>query len=274
MRLLQRFKLSWLVAIPFAFPFDAAIQAEEVACSYDGASHTVIIQAPPTEIEFADYRLEVVDERIEFDRAPCGEATVTNTDTILFSGLPPGGIASEYIAVHLPFAPGFSPEPEGVAEIEIVLDFPAGFGYVDVVGTDGPDSITLGTLGYNVNGDDDLDIQISGVTEYDIEGMAGPDRISTAGGRGTGAPVSVQHYLSLRVYGFEGRDRLIGGPQRSLLSGGRGRDVVRAGAGNDFLDPADWYGRDKLAGGGGHDRCFGTRADSMSGCERVFPPPF
>jgi Ca2+-binding RTX toxin-like protein len=270
----QRKHWSWVLVTLLVFPLvSSGASAQEGSCTYDATSHTVTIQPQPPDIEFVIYTLKVVDSRIYFEGGPCGDANVTNTDTIDFSGLPPDAAVDEYLDLHLPFAPGFSPESTGLPEIEIILDFPGGFAGFDVYGTSRADSVVVGVLGYNVNGDNDVDVQVSGATYGDVEGRAGRDFISTAGGRGTGEPLSPQS-IRLSLYGEEGRDRLVDGPyRRRVLSGGPGDDVIRAGAGNDVLDIIDWYGRDKLLGGSGRDSCFAVgRKDKTRSCERLRRP--
>jgi Ca2+-binding RTX toxin-like protein len=263
---------SWLTAL-LTFPFlgiSASVDTQEGPCSYDPNSHSVNIQAPPTESDLVSYVLRAVDGQIFFQGAPCGDANVTNTDSIHFSGLPEEApVIEEYVHLHLPFAPGFSPEPVGLPEIEILLQFPSG-AELNVYGTNAPDSVVRGDLGYNFNGDDDVDVSENGTFGGSALGGTGADFISSAGGRGTGAPAPTEG-----LYGGRGADRLVDGPYTlTFLDGGRGIDVLRGGAGNDILDSTGAEGRDKLYGGTGRDLCYAVRGkDKTRSCERVLPPP-
>jgi Ca2+-binding RTX toxin-like protein len=264
---------AWLLAA-FLVPSVGTLTVRDPelgSCSYDGASHAVTAQADPADAESAFYELKVVDGRILFQGGTCGEATVTNTDTIHFTGLSPDDVIyEEYFDLYLPFAPGFTLEPDGLPEIEVVLNFPADFACLDVYGTDRANQIVVGALGYNTNGDNDVDITVRGVRCGDVEGRRGADFISAGGGRGTdGSAV-----IGLNLYGEEGPDRVIDGARSAaVLSGGSGKDVVRGGGGKDRLDTFAAFGRDKLFGGSGRDYCFAVPGkDRTKSCERVLPP--
>ena len=263
----------WLIAtaIFVSLRTPSVVNAQMASCSYDPDSHTVTGHPNTSNLNDTIYDFKVVDGRILFNGQACGEGTVTNTDTIRFSGLPQDvAIYSEFVDIHLPFTPGFSAEPDGFPEIEIALDFPTGTGTVEIYGTAGPDSIVAGILGYNTNRDADVDITVIGGDGGDLEGRAGGDFISAAGGRGTGG---ANLELAYRLYGEEGRDRVVDGARDTdVVSGGRGRDIVRGGGGNDNLDSVGREGRDKLLGGPGRDRCYGNpEKDQTRSCERRFP---
>ena len=86
-----------------------------------------------------------------------------------------------------------------------------------------------------------LELPSFGLTDYDdilICGYGGGDTIKgssandvlEAGGNNNGSDVGA--YL----YGYEGSDRLLGGPSDDALYGGNGDDVLISGDGNDMLD--------------------------------------
>jgi hypothetical protein len=253
-------------------PTPSSVIAQGSSCSYDAGSHAVTGHPNATDLADTFYDFKVLDGRILFDGHPCGEATVTNTDIIQFSGLSEDvAIYSEFVDVQLPFTPGFTAEADGFPEIEIALDFPTGTGTVDIYGTAGADSLVVGTSGYNTNRDTDVDITVTGGDGGDLEGRAGADFISATGGSGTGG-ASLD--LAFRLNGEKGNDRVVDGPRSSdVISGGPGKDILRGGGGNDNLDPFAPEGRDKLFGGLGRDRCYGKpEKDKTRSCERKFLP--
>jgi hypothetical protein len=249
------------------------IKAQGGSCSYDPNSHTVTIQTEPPEFEFRLRNdLRVLDSQIMYQRSPCSGATVTNTDTINLLGVPDG----EFFNIHGPFAPGFSPEADGLPEIEIMISL-AGEDYVTLYGTNQADAIVVGTEGYNLNRDDDMDVFAHAASvetlELDVIAGGGADFISSRGGRGTGGPFVSKHILQLRMYGEEGPDRVLDGRYKALLSGGPSRDRLDGGAGNDMLDGFGAEGKDRLVGGLGRDTCYATPAkDRTKSCERILEP--
>jgi Ca2+-binding RTX toxin-like protein len=167
--------------------------------------------------------------------ASCGTATVANTDTVVATG----GAGDQLFRVSLAggaFAPGATAEATGTAEIEFQVDLGDGAGDQVVVAGDGTnDTVVAGTDGVNVNAaedPDDVDVSISGVEELALEGAAGDDHLSGAGGQGTGSAIAAVR-LSLR--GGDGADVLAGGPGNDVVNGGAGADQMDGGPGVDTV---------------------------------------
>ena len=98
------------------------------------------------------------------------------------------------------FAPGATPEGTGTSEIEFEIDLMTGNettaqpDSVAISGTGAADTLRLGTLGINANGDDDADITgpaggaITTIRaeSYEVWVRADPDTISAAGSADVG----------------------------------------------------------------------------------------
>ena len=164
-----------------------------------------------------------------------------------------GSSLSEDIYINLGnggFAPGASSENTGASEIEFSLSLEEGTDTVTLMGGRGSDRLAFGkpTLGF-LNGDDDADVNMTGVNAWRLDGGAGDDVLN-----GSGAP-------RVEVYGREGADRLFGGDGADELYGDAGDeagdrdDVLNAGAGDDRL--YGYRGSDVLLGGDGDDSLYG-----------------
>jgi Ca2+-binding RTX toxin-like protein len=199
--------------------------------------------------------------QIQVGGVQCGSATVTNTDKITVAGAL-GGQSARLDLANGGFAPGATAEATGTSEIEIEIDLLAGGetassqDVVSVSGTGAVDTLRLGTLGVNVNADDDPDITgpsgglatLTHVEMFEMNGQGGPDVISGAGS----ADVGTAFPLATRLGGGPGNDQLIGGNGSDTLTGGANDDTENGGAGQDFLnEEAAANGNDDLAGGGG-----------------------
>jgi len=241
------------------------------ACRYDAATRAVF--APPGEATVYE-RLWVEDGRIMWTdlvtTAPCGAATVTNTDTIHL--VPPRfGFFSEVTIDERTgrFAPGATREATGESEIEIVVSPRFGGGVTEVLGTSGDDTIAVGRRGIALNGDGDADV-IFGVPDDSAAGLlidAGPgdDLVTGKGGLGTGASTSAP----LSLFGGTGVNQLVGGRAGDLLSdslpgarngnlrGMGGPDVLQGSPAHDVLQGGD--GADRLTGSAGRDVLLGGR---------------
>jgi len=212
-------------------------------CRFDAATRTVY--APPG-VTTAYDRLWVEDGRIMWNdlatTAPCGAATVTNTDTIRIKP-PLVGLFSEVVIDEHggPFAPGATPEAMGESEIEILVSNRFLRGVDDVVGTPGSDTIAIGDRGIALNNDGDLDVRfgapLSPGGTIRVDGGAGDDFLSGQGGFGAGAPVAAPLVL-------------LGGDSVNELVGGTGPDDL-----NDFYPRASGG---KLRGMQGDDRLEGS----------------
>jgi hypothetical protein len=156
--------------------------AQEASCNYDPASHTVSIQtAPAAPGDFVQSTLNLLGDEIRFRGAPCEGATLTNTDSINVTGT----LGPEAFLVQGMFTPGLSPEPEGQPEIEISVNLGNPGDIFGLFGTDGDEQLTLGSLGFAVNSDADLDIAVQPEAFFILlHSGLGSDRLSARGGNG------------------------------------------------------------------------------------------
>lgn len=270
----------------------------QTTCTYDEPSKTVTVVAP----DRPDGALVVltVESGVilfqEFDfqtgdvtpKAPCGAATTANTDLVRAQGGGLGGLTLVVDQTTGPFAPGATAESTGVAEIE--FDFQP-TGLIGFIEPTVPGVVRLGTLGANLNGDDDVDVTfLSAEAAFGYAGSGGVDDIAATGGLATGDPTT--RFLSAfglggndlltaglgaaELNGMGGSDIITGGPGPDGLIGGPGGDRISAAAGSDFVAGSSGNdvllggaGRDFLDGGAGKDRCVGGPGkDRENKCER------
>jgi hypothetical protein len=210
--------------------------------------------------------LSVEQGLLVYEGKPCADATTVNTDAIRVFGEIPAYLILDLGDTGL--APGATAEPIGASEIELYLDVQHSFGdagvFVSLSTTDAPETIALGQLGWNLNGDDDVDVFPGGISSVEASSEGGADLITAQGGFGTGEPTT----LRLGLGGGDGSDRLVGNDLQNYLVGGNGPDTIIARRGNDWV----WgtKGADVLRGGGDKDRLFGGNgADQMNGGQGV-----
>ena len=269
--------------------------AAATTCSYDSNTATVsivsdaLILVLAVEEGFITYRWFGEDLSF-YEPQRCGEATTTNTDTIRVSG--PGTSHPFHLKVHAvrePFAPGRTQEPSGRSEIEISFD-PADAGFASISTTEDSELLRLTAEGADLNADGDADVLLgAGVRSFDFTSLGGDDHIvATVGGR-----LGDRDSLLFNAYGWDGADRieggpgedgllgeadndrlsgnlgndgLVGGPGHDTLSGGPGRDLLRGEVGGDVLRGGP--GADVIYGGPGRDRCLGGPGrDKIKDCE-------
>jgi Ca2+-binding RTX toxin-like protein len=236
-------------------------------CTYSPQTKVVTI----TLIDEWDTRVVRVGKAIVFrrdnDLQSCGAAKVSNTNRVVVTGT---GASSDTISANYftidesggRLGPGATRERKGKSEIEVRIDitpgtnpFPPGGPFpleLDYVGTSGPDVVRLGAKGMDLNGDGDVDVRTVSTPfdQYAFLGAEGPDVLSGAGSRATGAAVPAP----ITLWGAGGKDRLTGGRVADVLDGGPGADELRGGAGPD-----------RLIGGSGADRLFGGSGDDIVG---------
>jgi Ca2+-binding RTX toxin-like protein len=235
-------------------------------------------------------------EAITLDTLPCQTATVANTGTILVAGTGTG--QPDDFTVDLaggPFEPGTEAETDGgTPEIDISVDLPGG-GVLRIGGSDGNDVLTLGSSGANLNAAEavgDPDLTLTGPAAWSVDGGAGDDTISIAGGGGTGEALA-----GVTVHGGGDADTVLDMAGGSTVDGGEGIDTIdysaaeqvvvdlSAGAGQpaggsedslfsieDVVGTAgaDWLVGDRdanvLSGGDGNDLLDGGKgADTIDG---------
>ncbi len=267
-----------VVMLMLAAPTQAA-----VTCAFDSASGDVTLTYDAANQELRVTRL--ADGSIRFDQKtapatdftviPCGTPapTVTNTERILATGT---AANNQDLRIDLsggPFAPGKTAEATGTSEIEFSVNLgeaptgqPADSGDgVIVSGTTGADLLSVGANGFNLNGDDDVDVTTAGVDDAagdrQLLGGDGDDTLTAAGDAVTGAGT-----VAATLNGGAGVDILTGGSGADTLTGGAGTDTLSGDGGNDTLTGD--AGADILTGGAGNDTLTGgSEDDTLTGGE-------
>jgi hypothetical protein len=182
----------------------------------------------------------------------CGGSTVTNVDTVNVNGTA-GNESLQVDQTGGEFAPGASGEISGLSEIEWNINLAGGSDSWTLTGGSAADKFRLGTLGVNVNADDDADQVLTGIENATVSGAGGADQISGEGALSTGNPFPTPLTLS----GDAGNDKLTGGAASDVVSGGAGKDTFNA------LKTAD--GADLFVGGVDPDTAsYGKRAGAVS----------
>jgi Ca2+-binding RTX toxin-like protein len=257
-----------------AFLSSPASSLGAVECKFAPPDHLLSVSAADAFVRVDRSQDAIqIDDGHEVVSCQGPSATVLNTDLVQVSHTGPSADTVDLSGG--PLAPGFSPEPTGSSEIELQYLTRT---FVDIRGSAGPDRLSFGAGGANLNGDDDTDVT-GQFTVLLIEGRRGADRISSQRGYTTAATRRVLLGQSGRdtliatpdgatLHGGNGHDRLIGGPGRDNLTGGRGSDLIRGGKGRDLIRAID--GRsDRVSCGGGVDRAKVDGIDRVKGCERL-----
>lgn len=251
--------------------------------------------------------LERSGDAITFDGSPCGDATVTNTDTINVAA--PDVDTFEGLTVSLAggqFAPGKTAEADGTDEIEINTALSTDEPLV-VVGTSGPDTITMRGYGADlisgapsefeityplaaakksVVGDSGDDfIRMDNVYESEVHGGQGEDTIEAANFAASnydgGADADTIRYLAaslLTVHATASGAATVdlGGGGVDTLSdmetivGSPGNDTFYGSPGNDSFDGGGAF----LPSGGGDHVEGGDGIDVMSAGASALPVTF
>ncbi|MDQ3756453.1 MAG: fibronectin type III domain-containing protein [Actinomycetota bacterium] len=169
-----------------------------------------------------------------------------------------------------PFEPGNSLETaNSQPEIEFAVSLDDGDDTVSILGKATGDDIVAGAAGLNLNAGEavgpDADVSLTSVEILLIDGKAGNDTISGAGGANTGAATA----LPLTVIGGDGNDTLTGGAGTSTVSYAGASAAVTVdlsvttaqntgGAGTDTLT-----GFQNLTGSGNNDVLRGNAGDNV-----------
>ena len=128
---------------------------------------------------------------------------------------------------------------------------------VSITGTGAADTVRMGTLGINANGDDDADITGpagGGTTtiraeSYEVSGQGGPDIISGAASADVGG--ALPEHARDATQRRPAPDQLTGGDSSDTLTGGPGDDTENGGNNQDFFkEDAVANGADDFVGGG------------------------
>jgi Ca2+-binding RTX toxin-like protein len=234
--------LGGLVAF-LALALPALARAE--TCVYDPGTATVTASVTPG----GSATIDVVGGAIRFGAvpAPCGAATVTNTDSISVTG---NVGTTERLTLDQRtglLGPGKTAE-FNIPEIEIDTALGDLTDTVAFFLTSGDDFVAAGQNGFAMNTDGDLDVTFSPSNHrLEVHALEGDDYVN---GRGEGG-------AGLR---FLGRIDIDGGPGNDwLLRGGAQGDVLTGGPGNDRLEGQD--GADVIDGGSGDDYVSGGAHD-------------
>jgi Ca2+-binding RTX toxin-like protein len=195
----------------------------------------------------------------------CGGATTTNTDTITVIG---NAGTTESLTLD-ESAGGFSPGAivetgtGALSEIEIAVRLGDASDNLTILGTDAGDTISAGTTGVALNGDNDGDVSFDVLpAAIEVRGNGGVNTISGRGGDGTGTAFPSR----LVLYAGSLGDTLRGGLVDDEIYGGAGPDTIEGREGNDYL--AGNGGNDSLAGAVGDDTLIGgAGADSFAGSD-------
>jgi Ca2+-binding RTX toxin-like protein len=256
--LLFRISLAAAASVLSAALTTATADAAWTSCTFDSSSGAVVAT---TDTASGSFLTVGASGEILADSTQCDGATVFNTDTVLI------GATGDSAAVGIdlsggPFAPGATPEGIGTPEIEFTFSLP-GDSLPAVIGGPGPDTIMLGALGANLNGDDDVDVTVVGTPTFTLAGGNGDDALSSSGDAVTGGSYPAVAILSGgpgadTLTGGTSSEILTGGPDDDELSGGEGDDALHGQGGFDLLDGG--AGDDHLDGGGDGDRAVYTPA--------------
>jgi hypothetical protein len=182
--------LAWLAV-------GAARAPADVSCSYDAGTRTATINLFGTITV-----LQRDGQRIMFDGAQCGSATMGNTSTIDVEGsvVPDEFVLSEtqgrFFGIHFDLH---------LSDAD----------YLDIYRGDTNDVITIGDQGVSLDNDDTLDMAYVGGGQPVVHTSTGggSDHVSGQGGHGTGGPTSVPLSIVLNVGG-------------DVVRGGNGRDTI------------------------------------------------
>jgi Ca2+-binding RTX toxin-like protein len=213
-------------------------------CSFDPASATVRVTVDGQATTLSRTGPGI----IRLNGVACGTATTTNTNRMIVTG----GALVDSVTLTGVFAPGLTPEADGVSEIEVQLINIQNFTWA--LGSDDDTVAFIGSGRLDYGGDGDADV--TGAVVRTIRGGAGNDLLDFSA-LGT----------SFTLDGDTGDDHLIGGNGNNTLIGNEGMDILEGGAGNDSLDGGP--GDDTELGGSGNDTfrqgTVANGADTISG---------
>jgi Ca2+-binding RTX toxin-like protein len=216
--------LAWRVLLCAALiglvPAPAAAAA---SCTFDSGAATVSVS-----LGDGTGRVSVGSGgQILLDGTQCDTATVDNTDTIDATGSPGSRFSIDLSGGA--FVPGATSENSGQSEIEFSGNLGSGSfgtGTLEIDGTSGRDHIVAGADGVNINADegvDDADVTLQNVSAMEINGGAGKDVLTAAGGQGTGGMSPTTATID-------------GGADDDFIAGSAATDTLRAGDGKDTVD--------------------------------------
>jgi Ca2+-binding RTX toxin-like protein len=241
-----------LTAVLFGGALALPTVASAATCAFAPAAvpATVTVTLPASETATVGRNLA---GNIQVNGANCSTATVTNTDLIKIVGASTFSQIVNLTLANGPLGPGKTAETGAgaVSEIEVQVQLGMGYDKLSFSGGAAVDNFRLGTLGANLNNDNDgNDVVWSGLDDYmDVSGRAGNDALSAEGGAGTGSPLQRNLYMM----GGAGADGMTGGAKGDYMWGDS--DVV-------FGAPVA-TGNDTLFGGDGGDRLYGQNGNDI-----------
>ena len=220
------------------------------SCTFDGVTKSLSLQMTPQ----STATLKVVGQELWWGEipAPCGAATVTNTDSITIQGTV-GTIETLVLDQRGGvFGPGATPETN-TPEIEIETKLGDQGDRVVIYGTEGADYNASGQSGFATSSDGDVDITFLPSTfNLEVNLLGGDDHFD---GRGTGG-AGLKFLGPMVITGGDGNE--------TLLRGGAGDDTIDCGPGADLIDAQD--GNDTINAGAGEDTITaGGGNDSVTG---------
>jgi Ca2+-binding RTX toxin-like protein len=249
----------------------APATAGAASCSFSSGTATVNV-ALTTASDVATVKRS--GSAIQMGGVNCQTATVNNTDKIAVTGTAADSQGIVFDLSGGALGPGKTAETGtgAISEIELTVDLrgpgPEAFPNdeeIRVHGGTGADKAVFGTAGATLNTDSDVDLTFSGLDQVELDGTAGADVLSVAGGGAAGSPLARPSDID----GGAGADTLTGGPKSDTIAGLSEDDVLSGGAG-DIDTLAGGFGNDNLSGGDGVDYLdggAGAGADNLSGGE-------
>jgi Ca2+-binding RTX toxin-like protein len=253
--------VSLVVPAGAAATTQASASASSASCTFDAAAHALTVDFSGQGVISTD-----TSGLILVDGVDCGGATTSTVDSIAVTS---DGSDVQIDERNHALAPGFTPEPTGVSEIEVTLQDVRG---IEVDLWVKQLVVNVGDAGINVDGDDDADITADGVlTSITLNATKTKPAmtITGQGGAGTGGPWTA----GLGIIAGKGADTLTGGNGNNAINGGKGNDTIVGGPGADDLigGPGDdvidglagvdeilgYAGNDTLTGGAGQDTIVG-----------------
>jgi Ca2+-binding RTX toxin-like protein len=217
------------VAIPAVLCVAAPARLHAQTCAFNQATATATVS-----LVGGTSNLRVRSGSIELNNAPCGGATVTNTDTVVITATGQRNV----LTMAGDFAPGATPEA-GLSEIEVSIQSPLSTFTLSRGGAD--DAITFTATGIDVGDDGD----------EDVSGTLATPTVRIMGGEGNDTIDATRYPERVVLYGNGDNDTLVGGPNRDTLFGGAGDDLLDGGLNNDSLSGGP--GTDDEIGGAGND---------------------
>jgi Ca2+-binding RTX toxin-like protein len=228
---------------------------ENPACEYDPVAGVLTVLVDDNEST-----IETSGDRILATGGCPAEATLTSVDTIRVIG----GSIDNTVVINGVFAPGRTPEADGMSEIEIVVSLKLGNDLLVMKPTLGDDVVTFSRRGLDVGGDLDEDVTVVGVESFRLTGWEGNDVIDASGYRGSSV---------LTLNGGGGDDVITGSPAGDFMygnnQGGSGveEDEIHGGGGDDYIDGGD--GDDRLYGGAGNDTFYQGAGNAYDGSDLI-----